>query len=255
MIRLSIHKLALAVLCLALIGCAAQARESPPPPPAVLPCVGGGWTQAEAIVLREEISEPITSISARLQPFEKWSFDSCVMTEEHEGSSAAFVNLAAYDRHHAKGGNLVQLGVWQRNRDSQPHFVYSENVVTGGIVILEGPRPEAGHSYEFTISAMGSEWRFEIRDESDVLYDFNVPATWTDPVSAWLMFETYDASVVPGKMPAFEGFRLNGAPASPESCHLSHVWYDPETQSFPFDRDVNGITCSVASETFGTSRP
>lgn len=180
------RKLWLAVIALAVSGCAV-AGPSPSPTPVDYPCDGSRWTQAQSI-----IAGSADGIEATIDPTET-ALLPCQQFGELTGWSSVFVDMAEYDRHGREGGSLVQLGIMKRS-DKPVNFAYTADN-SGGIPIeLSSPRPLPGVAYTLAIrrSPVGF-WRLTISDGRDTKWALIEPAHWT-PSSAWVMAETYDRS-------------------------------------------------------------
>ena len=218
-------------------------------------CVGGGWTAAEARAVHQE---PITGITAELGTLDpNTHFTSCIATDDYEGWSAAFVNLSRYDRRYARGGDLIQLGIWRKQKEPLT-FAYTEDNTNGGLIVLPKPYPQAGRSYSFTIALRGETWVLTISDEGTVLHEVVVQAHWFRAETAWLMFETFDlasplAGAVAARAPVLSGPRLH-LPSGIEAaalggCSTYRIWQDGETYQFaPAD-----LPCTVLDGSFSAT--
>lgn len=232
------------------------ARAAPPD----VPCGAGGdlWTQAQALVHSEEFGEPIRGISARLSPLNVGAFPTCQRVGERHGTSAAYINLSRYDRRTARGGEMIQLGIWRR-ADEPAVFAYNEFTVTGGLVLVENPLPVMGHTYLLSIAAEGPLWRLTIRDEtSGALHTIMLEATWREAKSGWLMYETYGRPAIFGgaaspTLTDMEVQLASGNRGVTPACSMSETWFrDSKTPDlaardrFAFAEGARNARCTSA---------
>lgn len=153
--------------------------------PPCSPAWDGSWHEIEHPVPpgdRAEISADYTYIPS----------PACRPVSDHEGTQGAFINLANYDRTWAAGGDILQLGIWQRSSDRHAYFVYTEDNTGGGIHLLDAPYPIAGHTYRLSIRLSAGAWIMEVREGGQALHSVQVGAHWRIAVSAWYMLETND---------------------------------------------------------------
>lgn len=242
-------------LVLALLICAPW----PPAPLAERPCSGDdAWLEAQGSIHAVDVTEPIVGISALVVGLAEDSFPSCAASDEqpNEGWAGLTVNLSRYDRRTARGGELIQLGI-VRPHGEQPRFTKTEDSTGGGMILMDAPRPELGHTYRLSIEAAAGSWVFEIYDETaGESHEWTQAARWTDVGSAFVMHEVFAHGSPFGgwRSPMIVGTELllaSGALPVTPACELATVWYrDPHSAElaaydrFAFSEGVAGASCS-----------
>lgn len=164
--------------------------------PPLNPCAGGNeWILAEALAASDAVDH-VTGISATLSPLvSDHQHLACEAHDDNGGWATAAVNIAAYDRRDAVGGEMLQVGlvrVPEGTWDAPTiRFWHTTTAHGSGLNPLPAPYPEEGRAYRFDIARAGGEtWRMRITDAGtgEMLHEVRQHAEWSIR-SAWVMFE------------------------------------------------------------------
>lgn len=232
---------------LSLLLLASSVRAMPIPAGVSNVCAGGQWTEAQAMTIAHRPSFTSASMRYRYQ-----GFPLCGRRGSDMGSSAVYLNLSDYDRRFAAGGDLVQLGIWWRDTDSHPSFVYTADNNGGGLGSFPAPYPRVGHEYTLSIRLAADRWHLQIIDNTvgHLIHERDETAHWHRARSAWMMFETYDDAnqFAPGRITSFA---VDGQRSRPRSCSVRGV---VSTEPGRYTLTPSTGSCSVTSKGFSATR-